>query len=139
MMNWNFVGRGRTMGTFRVPIEVGDPEGTRWERVEALVDTGSSYTLLPRSVWLRLGVSGAFRHPFVLADGRQLEDEMAETRVRINGQIRTTLVIFGGEGAEPLLGAYTLEGFGLAPDPVGRRLIPVPGMLMTQSVLRGDA
>ncbi len=116
-------------GTFRVPIEVGNPEGNRWERVEALVDTGASYTLLPRPVLERLVVSGAFRHPFVLADGRQLEYEVAETRVRLDGQTRITLVIFGEEGAEPLLGAYTLEGFGLAPDPVGRRLIPVPGLL----------
>lgn len=127
------------MGTFRVPVEIGDPPGQRWEGVEALVDTGASYTLVPRSILQRLGVSGSFRHPFVLADGRRMECEMAETRVRLNGQTRTTLVIFGEEESVPLLGAYTLEGFGLAPDRVGRRLIPVPGMLMSQSVLRGDA
>lgn len=90
---------GGKVGTFRVPVEIGDPEGQRWERVEG-------------------------------ADGRQLECEMAETRVRLDGQVRTTLGIFGEEPAVPLLGAYTLEGFGLAPDPVGRRLIPVPGLLM---------
>ncbi len=121
------------MGIFRVPIEVGDPEGRRWERVEALVDTGASYTLVPRSVLERLGLSGVFRHPFVLADGRQLEYDAAETRIRIDGQTRTTLVVFGEEGTEPLLGAYTLEGFGLAPDPLGRRLIPVPGVLKAVS------
>jgi hypothetical protein len=27
------------------------------------------------------------------------------------------------------IGAYTLEGLRLAADPVGRRLIPVPGLL----------
>ncbi len=37
------------------------------------------------------------------------------------------MVLFGDEGSLPLLGAYTLEGFGLAADPVGKRLIPVPG------------
>lgn len=58
---------------------------------------------------------------------------MAETRVRLDGQTRTTLVIFGEEAAVPLLGAYTLEGFGLASDPVGRRLIPVPGLLMVST------
>ena len=54
---------------------------------------------------------------------------MAETKVRLNGQERTTLVVFGEEDTDALLGAYTLEGFGLAPDPVGRRLITVPGLL----------
>jgi hypothetical protein len=33
------------------------------------------------------------------------------------------------KGGEPLLGAFTLEGFGLGVDPVNRRLIPVPGLL----------
>ncbi len=118
------------MGTFRVPVQIGDPEGQRWETVEALVDTGATYSLIPRPVLERLGVFGRFRRPFALADGRQVECEMAETRVRLDGETRTTLVIFGEEGAMPLLGAYTLEGFGLAPDPINRRLISVPGLLM---------
>jgi clan AA aspartic protease len=118
------------VGTFRVAIEIGDPQGERWETVEALADTGASYTWAPSSVLEGLGVVPAFRFPFVLADGRRIERDMAETRVRLNGQERTTLVVFGDEGTQPLLGAYTLEGFGLAPDPVGRRLIPVPGLLM---------
>ena len=70
---------------------------------------------------------------FVLADERQFECEVAEIRVRLDGQTRTALVIFGEEGAVPLLGAYTLEDFGLAPGPVGRGLIPIPGLLMGSS------
>ncbi|MDI6761304.1 MAG: aspartyl protease family protein [Candidatus Brocadiaceae bacterium] len=119
------------MGTFRVAIEVSDPLGRQWETVDALVDTGATYTWLPRSLIERLGLVPAFKFPFVLADGRRIEREMAETRVRLDGQTRTTLVVFGDEGTEPLLGAYTLEGFGLAPDPVNRRLVSVPGLLMT--------
>lgn len=118
------------MGTFHVTITVGDPLGKQWETVDALVDTGATYTWLPRPILERLGLVPAFSFPFVLADGRRIEREMAETRVRLDGQIRTTLVVFGDEGTEPLLGAYTLEGFGLAPDPVNRRLVPVPGLLM---------
>lgn len=30
-----------SMGTFRVPIEVGDPQGQRFETVQALVDAGA--------------------------------------------------------------------------------------------------
>lgn len=117
------------MGTFRVAIEIGDPQGQRWETIEALVDTGASYTWVPVSLLERLGITPAFRSPFELADGRKIERDMGETKVRLNGQQRTTLVVFGDEDTEPLLGAYTLEGFGVAPDPVGRRLIPVPGLL----------
>jgi len=68
--------------------------------------------------------------PFQLADGRQIDREVGHTWVRVDGREVITLVVFGDEGLEPLLGAYTLEGLLLAPDPVGRRLIPVPGRLM---------
>jgi len=103
--------------------------GERWEPIEALVDTGASYTWVPASVLGRLGLAPSFRSDFELADGRKIEYGMAETKVRLNGSERTTIVVFGDENTEPLLGAYTLEGFGLAPDPVGRRLISVPGLL----------
>ena len=35
------------MGTFRVTIEIGDPAGRHYETVEALVDTGATYTTVP--------------------------------------------------------------------------------------------
>lgn len=117
------------MGTFRYAIEMGDPAGSHFEQVEALVDTGSTYTLIPASVLRRLGVTPHTRASFNLADGRQIELEIGRTWVRINGRSEITLVVFGDEGAEPLLGAVTLEEFLLAPDPVGQRLIPVPGLL----------
>jgi len=118
------------MGTFRYPIEIGDPQGERYERVEALVDTGASYTVLPASLLRRFGVEPLERWPFRLADGRQVEYEVGQTQVRIDGRSRFTIVVFGEEGVEPLLGAVTLEELGLAVDPVARQLIPVPGLLM---------
>jgi clan AA aspartic protease len=92
-----------------------------------MVDTGATYSWIPRDVLNSLGVLPEFSRQFVTADGRTIEREMAETRVRVDGKGATTLVVFGDEGSVPLLGAYTLEGFGLAADPVGKRLIPVPG------------
>ena len=48
-----------------------------------------------------------------------------------------TLVVFGGDSDAVLLGAYTLEGFALAPDQVNRRLVRVRGLAMgnVESVL----
>ncbi len=117
------------MGTFAVKIEVGDPRGERWETVEALVDTGATFTMVPRPLLERLGVAPEENIPMQLADGRTIQCDLAHTRVRTDGRVRTTLVVFGGAGTEPLLGAHTLEGFLLAPDPVNRRLVPVPGLL----------
>lgn len=118
------------VGTFKVTVEIGDPQGQRWEAVEALVDTGASYSWVPASILQGLGVEPTIRFPFILADGRQIERDMAETQARLDGQVRTTLVVFGDEGTQPLLGSFTLEAFGLAADPVNGRLISVPGLLM---------
>ena len=119
------------MSTFHVTMEIGDPQAQRWQAVEALVDTGASYTWVPASILHGLGVEPSFRFPFELADGRRIERDMAETKVRLDGRERTRIVVFGDEGTQPLLGADTLEGFGLAADPINHRLIPVPGLLMS--------
>ena len=117
------------MGTFQVTIDVGDPAGARYVPVEALVDTGASHTLVPRTVLDDLGLEPEEWWPFRLADESEVEYEVSDAEVRIDGQTRYTIVIFGDLGATPLPGAYTLEGCRLAADPVGRRLIPVPGLL----------
>ena len=118
------------MGTFYVALEIVSPSDDRSESLQALVDTGASYSWVPASVLQGLGVEPTIRFPFVLADGRRIERDMAEARVRLNGEERTTLVVFGDEGTQPLLGAYALEGFGLSADLVNRRLVPVPGLLL---------
>lgn len=117
------------MGAFSVSVQVGDPAGRRFVDVQALVDTGSSHTMLPRSTLLALGVQPVDRVPFELAGERIAEYEVGEARIRLDGKERTALVVFGPEGARPLLGATTLELFNLAVDPVRRRLVPVPGLL----------
>ncbi len=116
------------MGTFEIPLEIGDLQGLRFERVDALVDTGSTYTLVPRSLLRRLGVEVQERRPFQLADER-VEYDVGQAQVRLQDRKRFTVVIFGEEGVAPLLGAVTLEEFGLSVDPVRQRLVPVSGLL----------
>jgi len=118
------------MGVFSVAILVGDSRGERFEPVEALVDTGATYTVVPASLLERLDVEIRGRRKFLLADGREIERSIGQTWLRIDGQTLTTIVVFAEEGARPLLGAVTLEEFGLGVDPVARKLIPVPGYLM---------
>lgn len=118
------------MGTFSYLIGIGTPDGSRYEEIQALVDTGSSYTVVPTSLLSRLGVSRAEKRPFRLADDRIVEKDIGYTQVRIDARSVVTIVVFGDERPEPLLGAYALEGLGLAVDPLGKRLIPVPGLLM---------
>lgn len=113
------------MGTFAATLDVGDPQGERFEAIEAMVDTGSTYTWVPRQVLVNLGVEPEFTMEFETADGRVIERDVAQTSVRYDGSSHITFVVFGDDDSKPLLGAYTLEGFGLAPDPIRKRLVPV--------------
>ena len=115
------------MGTFRVQIEVGAPDRQRFEPVEALVDAGATYTVLPRRMLEDLEVVPYRCATFVLADGRQVERNLGRAWIRLGAQEEYSLVVFGEDA---LLGAVTLEEFLLAPDPVAQRLVPVPGLIM---------
>lgn len=115
------------MGTFQVQLEVAGPTRDRFLPVDALVDTGSTFTVLPRPLLRDLGVAVDRRASFVLADGNEVEMDLGRAWVRFEGREEYTSVVFGDNA---LLGAVTLEEFLLAPDLVGGRLVPVPGLMM---------
>jgi aspartyl protease family protein len=117
------------MGTFKVSIEVGDPAGQRWERVEALADTGATLTVVPRSLWDSLGLQTNGSRTFDMADGSEITLPVGEARIRIGGEDHTNTIAAGPEEAGATLGAVTLEISFLAVDPARRRLVPVRGLL----------
>ena len=118
------------MGTFTVPLQVGDLLGRRFIDVEALVDTGASDTVLPANTLTGLGIEPVAWRTFRLADERTVDYQVGQARIRLEGEDCIALVVFAPEGTMPLLGAATLETFSLGVDPKGKRLIPVPGLLM---------
>lgn len=119
------------MGHFSVPLEIGNLHDPRIEHVEAMVDTGSTYTWIPAPVLVRLGVAAEEQRPVVLADGDEVQCGLAWVRARLGKQSHPALVVFAQPASKPLLGVVTLEIFGLGVDPVNQRLVPVPGLLMT--------
>ena len=119
------------MGTFSVDLDIGDSLGEVWETLQALVDTGSSYTWIPRRLLEGLGVHPQFQREFETADGRIVQRDMAVTMVRWDGETMPTLVVFGDDDDAVLLGAYTMEGFSLAPDPGNQRMVRVRSLAMS--------
>ena len=119
------------MGTFHVEVEIGDPEGRRYVPIVALVDTGAAYTSVPRPLLDALGGEPHQRAWFRLADGRLVERAIGRAWVRVGERAEATLVVFAEPESPALLGAYSLEGLRLAPDPVGRRLVPVTSLFMS--------
>ncbi len=114
------------MGTFRVEISVGHPQGGDMHPVSALVDTGAGHSMMPAALLEQLGLTPLERLRFKVADGRRVEYDVADARFNIFGRERFCPVIFGPEG-QHLLGATTLEIFNLMVDPteVNPGLVPI--------------
>ena len=113
-----------SMGTFTWPLRISAMDNPRTLDLEATVDTGAAYTTLPARVLRGLGVAPTATRRFLLADGRQVDMQIGRAWATVNGATEVTLVAFGDDDAPPLLGAYTLEGLGLAVDPTAQRLVP---------------
>ena len=112
------------MGTFEWPLRIAGSSSERSAEIEATVDTGAFYTMVPARLLREIGVERSARLLMRLADGSVVDADIGEARVTVNGESVTTLVVFGEDNAPSLLGAYTLEGLALAVDPVDQRLIP---------------
>ena len=119
-MRW----RGFLVGTFNWPLRIPSMDGQLARDIEATVDTGTAYTTLPSGLLRELGIEPMDKGVFLLVNGRRLEMDIGRAWATINGTSEVTLVVFGGDDAPPLLGAYTLEGLRLAVDPVAQRLVP---------------
>ena len=117
------------MGVFHVEIDVLASRGGDAERHLALVDTGASYLSLPGSVLRRLGYRPLDRQRVIFATGEVAVWPVTEVTVRLHGRERTVIAFFADETAPKLLGAQTLETFGLGVDPLGRRLVSVDAYL----------
>ena len=109
---------------FKCPVRIESLDRRRSLDVEATVDTGAAYTVVPGHVLSELGIEPEGVRRFELADGRRIEGAYGQARATINGDTVITLVVFGADDGPALLGAYTLEGLSLAVDPVQQRLIP---------------
>ena len=117
------------MGTFTVQATVGNLDAAEQEQVEALVDTGSTFSALPASLLRRLGIAPTLTRRLRRANG-QIEEYQAGTAFfTVNGRDGVAMVVFGPEDVY-LLGATTLESLLFAVDPVNKRLIPEVGLLM---------
>ena len=112
------------MGMFTCPMRIETMDGRRSLDLEATVDTGAAYTVVPATKLRELGVEPKGLRRFKLADGTTIEGAFGEVVATLDGDTATTQVIFGADAGPTLLGAYTLEGFALAVDPVQQRLVP---------------
>ena len=63
--------------------------------------------------------------PIIYADGREDERPIGRAEAAVNGSAAEVLVVFGPDGAEPLLGAQSLQTLMLMVDSPNEELVPV--------------
>ena len=107
-------------------MRVATRDGQNERQLPALVDTGSYLSSVPYSLLRDVGVNPHDTQKFELADGTVIEEEIGYATLSVDGHSVITLVSFGREGAEALLGALTLQEMRLIVDPVNELLAPAP-------------
>jgi clan AA aspartic protease len=117
------------LGTFNVSIQIADLDSGEFVDIDALVDTGATYTSIPENTLDMLGIAKRETRAFELADDRVIEYPVGYATMRLAGREIIAMVVFAPEGTAPLLGATALGNAGFAVDAVHQRLIPVTALL----------
>jgi len=113
------------MGTFSVKLRVWNPaKPGEVEELDAFVDTGAAFSWISRARLDRLGVAASRKMSFRTIEGRLLEREMATVYVATGTYSVPDVVVMAEAGEMEVMGAHTIEGLGLAADPVQKRLVP---------------
>jgi predicted aspartyl protease len=113
------------MGTFSVKVRVWNlqhPETV--EDVDLFVDTGAAFSWISRARLERLGVAPSRRMSFRTIEGRVLERDLGIVFVATDGYSAPDLVVMAEPSEMEVLGAHSIEGLGLAADPVQKKLVP---------------
>ena len=112
------------MGLFRTTIGVESlARGEVRDVADALVDTGSELTWIPRAVLESIGVAVERQRAFIVADGRRVERDVGYAIIHASGTSTVDEVVFAEETDFPILGVRSLEGLNLRVDPVKRQLV----------------
>ena len=118
------------MGMVHIDVDV-SRDGARWENVRCLVDSGAHYSVLPQTVWQRLGLHAQRTTDFILADGTVVQRDIANAFFQYQGIVAPSPVILGEPNDGALLGTITLENMGLVLNPFERTLRPMRMKLAT--------
>ena len=117
------------MGAVHVPVTVRNPaqRDQAWEGL-FLVDTGATDCLVPRRHLESIGLVPEGQRIYQLADGSELEMDIAVARVELMGLFVGATIIFSDTDAEPLLGVTALESAGIEVDPRNETLKRLPSI-----------
>ena len=117
------------MGMFSVDVQVSPMAGGETVTLSAMVDTGATFSMAPKSTLERAGLAPTDTMPFEIADGSIILRPVCDARITIGDRSGISPIVFG-EDVEPcLLGVIALERLSLAVDPSKMTLVPTEAIL----------
>lgn len=113
------------MSMFKVSVVAANPKDEQQTTapVEALVDTGSELTWLPRDVLTQIGITPRRERSFRTATSQVITRQVGYAMLRAEGFETIDEVVFAEPGDMVLLGIRTIEGFGVMVDGIGHRFV----------------
>ena len=97
-----------------------------------LVDTGATDSFVPGSELRRIGIDPPGRTAYELANEKVEEYSFGLVEISFMGEVTAGRVIFGTDGAEPILGVTALESVGITIDPATRTPKRLPAISLKQ-------
>ena len=96
------------------------------EAIDAIVDTGATFTKISSSLAGKLGLRGRREVEVVLANGERVRRQLGSLEIEIGSQRDVVPVTIGEDGGADVVGYTTLEILGFKVDPVTRKLESSP-------------
>ena len=120
------------MGSFTAKLRFWNPASPdKAEEFEALVDTGAAFSWIHRERLERTGMVALRRMGLRAIDGSIFERDTAAVWVTSNGFSGPDTVVVAERSDMEVIGVHTIEGLGLAADPVQKKLTPTVGLALT--------
>jgi len=129
------------MGSFSAKLRVWNPNSPeRTEEIEAMVDTGAAFSWVHRERIERLGAQVLRGMGLRAIDGSIVERDTAAVWVASNGFTGPDTVVIAerNDNDMEVIGVHTIEGLGLAADPVQKKLVPTIGLALTARLEAGS-
>jgi len=118
------------MGHVYVDLEITNPERPELQiRHKALIDTGTTYTVVPRDVYSKLGLKIEGSKAMKTASDSDVLD-MSYSRISIDGKSGVSTILVSDKLDQVIVGVVTLETLGLTIDPTTGQLNEVEALLL---------
>jgi len=120
------------LGHVETEVKIRDLKGDKIIQVEALVDTGSTFTVIPEDIARELNLPVTGERVKVLTARGYDDLELTHALIEINGKRRIVPILVSASIDRVLVGVITLEAMQLRVNPLTEKLEEYTALLYIQ-------